>query len=120
MRTWILQRYQTYARLVLLTGLFFSAIWFWRPTIDVFDLTKLTILWVMGLLALLLWMVSSAERGVWVPKLRLFWFAGAFLAAQALATLFSQDRWLSFLGLYHRYGGLLPFTLYATIALMLV
>lgn len=120
MRTWILQRYQVYARLVLLTGLFFSAIWFWRPTIDVFDLTKLTILWIMGLLALLLWMISSAERGVWVPKLKLFWFAGAFLAAQALATLFSQDRWLSFLGLYHRYGGLLPFTLYATIALILV
>lgn len=120
MRTWILQRYQTYARLVLLTGLFLSAIWFWRPTIDVFDLVKLTILWIMGLLALLLWVISSAERGVWVPKLKLFWFAAAFLAAQGLATIFSQDRWLSFLGLYHRYGGLLPFSLYATIALILV
>ena len=120
MRTWILQRYQVYARLVILSALFLSAIWFWRPTIDVFDLTKITILWVIGLIALVLWIMSSAERGVWVPRLKLFWAAGAFLVAEGLATVFSQDPGLSLLGLYHRYGGLIPFCLYATIGLMLV
>jgi tetratricopeptide (TPR) repeat protein len=119
-RLWILQRYQTYARMVLLAALFLSAIWFWRPTVDVFDLTKITILWVLGLIALLLWIASSAERGVWVPRMKLFWAAGAFLAAEAVATVFSQDPALSVFGLYHRYGGLIPFCLYATIGLMLV
>lgn len=120
MRTWILQRYAAYARVVVLAALFLSAVWFWRPTIDVFDLTKITILWVLGLVALVLWVVSSAERGVWVPKMKLFWAAAAFLVAEGLATLFSQDSVLSATGLYHRYGGLIPFCLYATIALMLV
>lgn len=120
MRIWILQRFQMYARMTLLAALFFSAIWFSRGTIDVFDLTKITILWVLGLISLALWVISSAERGVWVPKVRLFWLAGAFLAVEALATVFSMDRWVSFLGLYHRYGGLIPFCLYATIALILV
>ncbi|HLI56907.1 MAG TPA: O-antigen ligase family protein [Actinomycetota bacterium] len=120
MRTWILQRYATYARMVVLAALFLSAIWFWRPTIDVFDLTKITILWVLALLALVLWFMSAAERGVWLPKLKLFWAAGAFLAAEAIATILSQDPALSLTGLYHRYGGLIPFCLYATIGLMLV
>ncbi|MGH2719020.1 MAG: O-antigen ligase family protein [Actinomycetota bacterium] len=120
MRTWILQRYATYARMVVLAALFLSAIWFWRPTIDVFDLTKITILWVLALLALVLWFMSAAERGVWLPKLKLFWAAGAFLVAEAIATVLSQDPALSLTGLYHRYGGLIPFCLYATIGLMLV
>lgn len=120
MRIWILQRYQTYARMTVLAALFLSAIWFSRGTVDVFDLTKITILWFLGLISLALWVISSAERGVWVPKVRLFWLAGAFLAVEALATVFSMDRWVSFLGLYHRYGGLIPFCLYATIALILV
>src|SRR5487761_1568434 len=106
--------------MTVLAALFLSAIWFSRGTIDVFDLTKITILWFLGLISLALWVISSAERGVWVPKVRLFWLAGAFLAVEALATVFSMDRWVSFLGLYHRYGGLIPFCLYATIALILV
>src|SRR6266700_50908 len=120
MRTWILQRWQTYARVALLTTLVLQAVWFWRPTLDVFNLTKITILWVFGLVSLVLWVVTSAERGVWVPKLRLFRFAAAFLGVELLATLLSQDRGLSFVGLYHRYGGFLPFALHATLALMIV
>ncbi len=120
MRTWILQKWQGYARAVLLFGLVFNAIIFWRPTVDVFNLVKITSLWITGIVSLAIWVVWAAERGAWLPRMRLFWAAGAFLAAVLLATLFSQDLGLSFIGLYHRYGGLLPFALYAAIGLTLV
>jgi cytochrome c-type biogenesis protein CcmH/NrfG len=120
MRTWILQKWHAYARGVLLFGLVFNAIIFWRPTVDVFNLVKITSLWITGIVSLAIWVAWAAERGAWLPKMRLFWAAGAFLAAVLLSTLFSQDPGLSLIGLYHRYGGLLPFALYAVIALTLV
>src|SRR5882672_9669938 len=120
MRTWILHKWHGYARGVLLFGLVFNAIIFWRPTVDVFNLVKITSLWITGIVSLAIWVAWAAERGAWLPKMRLFWAAGAFLAAMLLATLFSQDPGLSLIGLYHRYGGFLPFALYAAIALTLV
>ena len=120
MRTWILQKWQGYARAVLLSGLVFNAIIFWRPTVDVFNLVKITSLWMAGIVSLTIWVVWAAERGAWLPRMRLFWAAGVFLSAVLLATLFSQDIGLSFIGLYHRYGGLLPLALYAAIGLTLV
>src|SRR3982074_866273 len=120
MRTWILQKWHGYARGLLLFGLVFNAVFFWRPTVDVFNLVKITSLWITGIVSLAIWVIWAAERGAWLPKMRLFWAAGAFLAAMLLATLFSQDPGLSLIGLYHRYGGFLPFALYAAIALTLV
>ncbi len=106
MRTWILQKWQGYARAVLLFGLAFNAIIFWRPTVDVFNLVKITSLWITGIVSLAIWAIWAAERGAWLPRMRLFWAAGAFLAVELLATLLSQDPGLSLIGLYHRYGGL--------------
>jgi len=120
MRTWILQRWLSYARVTLLIGLFLSPLIFLRTTIDVFNLVKISTLWIFGVFAVAIWAIWAAERGAWLPKLHLFWAAGAFLVAILLATVFSQDLGLSFLGLYHRYGGLLPFLLYAVIGLVIV
>src|SRR3989440_6931674 len=120
MRTWILQRYQVYARLTLLTGLFLAPVIFLRSTVDVFNLVKITSLWVFAILAVALWVMWAAERGAWLPRMRTFWAAGVFLLAQALATIFSQNSGLSMVGLYHRSGGFMPFALYATIALVIV
>src|SRR6266571_3961908 len=120
MRTWILQRYQVYARITLLIGLAAAPVIFLRTTVDVFNLVKITALWIFTVLAVALWVMWSAERGAWLPKMRLFWAAGAFLAAMVLATIFSEQPSLSLLGLYHRYGGLVPFVLYAIIALAIV
>lgn len=120
MRTWVLQKWNAYARFILLVGLVLTAVGFTRETIDVFNLFKITTLWVFGVIGIALWVVWAAERGAWLPKMRLFWAGGAFLAALLLATLFSQEPGLSLLGLYHRYGGLLPFTIYAAIAIALV
>src|SRR6266849_3848193 len=107
-------------RVTLLIGLFLSPLIFLRTTIDVFNLVKISTLWIFGVFAVAIWAIWAAERGAWLPKLHLFWAAGAFLVAILLATVFSQDPGLSFLGLYHRYGGLLPFLLYAVIGLVIV
>ncbi|GAC1362010.1 MAG: hypothetical protein NVSMB32_01860 [Actinomycetota bacterium] len=120
MRVWIAQRFAVYARLLLLAGLVLSPVLYRRDTVDVFNLVKLTILFVTAVMALALWVILSAHRGVWLPRLRIFWVAGAFLAAQALATATSQNVSMSILGVVHRYGGLIPFLLYATSAVVMV
>lgn len=117
MRFWVLDRFGDYARTSLALALFLSPVIFHQATADVFNLVKLTVLWTLGLCAVALFVIWSAERDVWPPRLRLFVPAGAFLGALALATVFSQSRGLSLLGGYHRYGGLLPYLLYAAIAL---
>lgn len=120
MRTWILQRFHWYARTLLRAGLLLSPVIFYRGTVDVFNLVKITTLWVLGLGALALWIASAVERRVFVPRMRLAVPALVFLAGAALATVFSQNPALSLVGLYHRYGGLIPFALYAAVALTLV
>lgn len=120
MRIWILQRYQVYARYALLAGLLLAPVVFTRKTVDVFNLVKITALWVTAILAILLWVMLSLERGVWIPKLKLLWFALAFLVVQAVATVFSQNLSMSIMGIYHRYGGLIPFLLYGGIFVVIV
>lgn len=120
MRLWILRRFQVYARFALLCSLIVAALAFNRHTLDVVSLTKLTALWVLGIVAAFLWVVLSLARGVWVPRLFSFWLAAAFLAAELVATVFSENRRVSVLGNYGRYGGLLPILLYALIALLIV
>lgn len=120
MREWILERWQVYARVLLMVAVFLPPVIFDRRTVDVFNLLKVTVLWAAGLAAAALWIAWSAERGVWMPRIRLGYAAAAFLAACALATVFSGNPALSLIGLYHRYGGLLPFTLYALITATIV
>ncbi|MGH9194119.1 MAG: O-antigen ligase family protein [Acidimicrobiia bacterium] len=117
MRVWIIGRFGLYARVVLVTGLFLSPVVFSRRTADVFNLFKITVLWVAAIIAIALWLIWSAERGIWLPRLRLLYPVVAFLLVATLATLFSENPGLSVVGLYHRYGGLLPFALYALVFL---
>lgn len=120
MRTWILQRYQTYARITLWLGIFLSPVVFHRGTQDVFNLLKFTVLVITGVAAAAVYVIWSAERGIWVPRFNLLYATGAFLFACLLATIFSQNPIVSLIGLYHRYGGLLPFLLYAVIMIVIV
>lgn len=120
MRTWILQRYQAYARIAMWLGIFLSPVVFHRGTQDVFNLLKFTVLVVTGVAAAAIYIIWSAERGIWVPRFNLMYATGAFLLACLLATVFSQNSVVSLIGLYHRYGGLLPFLLYAVIMIVIV
>ena len=115
MRTWVLQKFHAYARFCVLAAVFVSPIIFNRNTQDVFNLLKFTVLLLFGVAGLLLYIAWSAERGVWMPRFNLGVAAAAFLLACGIATVLSEDRILSVLGLYHRYGGLIPFMLYGAI-----
>jgi O-antigen ligase len=118
-RAWALQRFQTYGRVLLATAVFLTPVIFYRGAADVFDLPKLTILWVLGVIALALWVIWSAERRVWPPRFRLAYATAAFLAAFALATVFSRSPLLSLIGIHERYGGLIPLLLYAVIMVLI-
>ncbi|HLF69688.1 MAG TPA: O-antigen ligase family protein [Actinomycetota bacterium] len=121
MRAWILERFQVYARVSLLLAVFLSPIVFSRlRSQDVFNLLKFTSLWVFGLGALALMIIWSAERRRWFPRFNILVAAAAFIVACVVATLLSENPALSLVGLYHRYGGLLPFTLYALILTTIV
>ncbi|MCA1839970.1 MAG: O-antigen ligase family protein, partial [Actinobacteria bacterium] len=120
MRTWILQRFQTYSRYCIMGAVFLSPVVFNRKTQDVFNLLKFTVLLVLGIAALLLYIAWSAERGIWFPRFNIGIASGAFLFSCLLATVFSEDKVLSLIGLYHRYGGFIPFALYVCIMLTIV
>jgi O-antigen ligase/polysaccharide polymerase Wzy-like membrane protein len=120
LRAWILERFQVYGRVCLMAAVFLSPLVFYRRTVDNFNLPKLTLLWVLGLLALALWIAWSAERRVWLPRFRLLYAAAAFWVAFVLATVFSQNRAVSLVGVHQRYDGLIPFTLYITIMIAIV
>lgn len=120
MRTFILQRFQVYGRVCLIFAIAASPTVFNRKTQDVFNLLKFTVLWVAGLAAVMFFLIWAAERGVWPPRAKLFIAGGAFLAACLIATIFSSNPLLSAFGLYHRYGGAIPFALYALIMVAVV
>lgn len=120
MRIWVLQRFQTYGRICLSAGVLLAPVIWWRQTQDVFNLVKFTALWVTGVAAVVFYVSWAAERKVWIPRLKLLIPTIAFIGACVVATIFSRSPTLSLIGLYHRYGGLLPFALYATIMVLIV
>ena len=73
-------------------------------TIDVFNLTALTVLWLGTTVAWGLWV---ARHGLRIPALPAMWPAVAlYVAVLIVATLASRAPMVSFLGSYGRYGGL--------------
>jgi O-antigen ligase len=119
-RAWLVDRLHINARIVLLLGLLVAVAIRLTVTRDVFSLTKITALWVFGVLSLAMYVMSAAERRVWLPRLRLAVPGAAFLAILALATVFSVNWRASLVGMYGRYDGLIPLCLYALVALLIV
>lgn len=120
MRVWVLQRFQTYGRICLAAGVLLAPVVWWRQTQDVFNLLKFTALWITGVAAIVFYVSWSAERKVWLPRFNMLIPTIAFIGACLVATIFSRNPALSLIGLYHRYGGLLPFALYAAIMVLIV
>ncbi|MGI8426446.1 MAG: O-antigen ligase family protein [Actinomycetota bacterium] len=115
MRKRITQRLDTYAKACLLTVVALAPLAFNRSAAGIFGTTKLAVIWILGVGAMAAWASWSAEQRAWVPRFNLLGAAGLFLAAQTLATLFSEQRLVSIIGGYQRYGGLVSFFLYAAI-----
>lgn len=119
-RAWLVDRLHINARIVLLVGLLVAVAIRLTVTRDVFSLTKITALWIFGVLSLAMYVMSAAERRVWLPRLRLAVPGAVFLAIVALATVFSVNWRASLVGMYGRYDGLIPLCLYALIGLLIV
>ncbi|MBW3589239.1 MAG: O-antigen ligase family protein [Actinobacteria bacterium] len=120
MKQWILDRWLAYARTCLILAIFLAPVIFWRGTVDVFNLVKMTVILVAGSAALLFWASWSAETGIWMPRFNILYPALAFILAGIIATIFSENPALSVTGLYHRYGGLIPFILYVGLMVLIV
>jgi O-antigen ligase len=92
-----------------------------RRTVDVFNLSKITLLWVLGIAAIGAWLLSfhltPGKRGV--PRSPTFYLAIALVAVTAIATIFSTNPVLSFFGLYKRYEGLGSLVLYTVVAALI-
>lgn len=110
-----LERLQKAGQVCLFLAVLLPPLVFYRRTLDVFNLVKLTTLWIFGISALLLWFAWAAESGIWLPRIRIGVAAAAFIVAVALSTAFSINPTTSLVGIYHRYGGLIPALLYVAI-----
>jgi hypothetical protein len=86
-------------------------------TIDVFNITALTVLWLGALLA------AGLDAAVGFPSLRnrpaLMWPVATYLAVLGLTTITSRAPMVSFLGNYGRFGGLVTTVPIVALALML-
>ena len=120
LRWWILHRYPTYARGCLLSALFLVPIAVHFGVQDQFQLPKLSVLWLLGVMALGLLIAWSAESRTRLPRPRLAYATVAFVSACVLATALSQAPLISLVGIEERYGGLLPILLYVAMAVVIV
>ena len=118
--TWVASRFHIYARACLLGAIFVAPVALNLGSLNVFMLVKITSMWICGIIALGFWAAWSAERRAWLPPLALGRLAVVFLTIYVAATILSTNPQLSLIGLYARYGGLVPLLLYATVAMMIV
>jgi O-antigen ligase len=110
------------ARLVLATGLFLVPVVFDPRTLDSFNLAKLTVLWVFGVVAGAAWLYATHLTGERRSVIRspITRASLVLLVVALLATLASPNKVLSFFGLYHRYEGFVSIALYVLVLLLLV
>lgn len=118
--TWIAERFPVYAQACLLGAIFSAPAVLNLGSVNIFMLVKVTAIWIFGVTALGLWAAWSAEQKSWLPSMRIAPMAATFLAVCILSTATSSNRSLSLVGLYTRYGGLIPLLLYAAVATTIV
>jgi hypothetical protein len=119
MRPNTLKNLRTAARGALLASLVLAPLIFWTATADLFNLVKITILWVAGVIALGFGSMWLAERRA-IPKPRVAYAMAALALALVIATIFATNQSVSFIGIYHRYNGLVPHLLYIALALAVI
>ena len=107
------------ARGSVLALLFLTPIVFWPGSLDEFGLPKAAILWVCGLVGAGALLVSHAQGGSRIPRLRLGLPAAFLLFACGMATVFSIAPVVSLWGFYARYNGLATLVLCEAVALVI-
>jgi O-antigen ligase len=119
-RAAITQRLPTVGWAAVLVAFAGVPIVFHRATVDIFNIVKVTLLWLAVLVAFACWLGWSASRRRWTPAPWVAIPVAAFVALTALATALSVSPGVSFLGQYRRYDGLASTLAYAAIAWLVV
>jgi O-antigen ligase len=99
---------------------FLAPVFFLPLAADGFQLVKMLVLGVLGVVGVGAWVMTAAERRAWLPSTRLLPVVGVFLAVVAVASALSRNPALSLVGLYSRYGGLIPLAIYVAFAVLVV
>ena len=109
------------ARWVFAAGLVLVPVLFDVRTLDVFNLVKITALWVFGLVALGIWLCSTHfSRSSRAPaRSGIIRAAIVLLAVTFVSSLLSGERVLSFVGFYHRYEGFVSLALYVGVLIFI-
>lgn len=89
-------------------------------TYDQFDIIKVFVQRVLGLVALTAWVWDMAMRGGKIRRTPIDWLILAFLAWVTLSTIFSIHPATAFFGKYRRFEGLLSFINYAVVYFLVV
>lgn len=110
------------ARLVVVATVFLVPVVIDVRTVDVFNLSKLTVIWILASIAFGLWVLSIIvrPRAVAFFRVRQVQLALALLVATAVATVFSPNRSLSFFGFYRRYEGFLSLLIYVGVLMLVI
>ena len=107
------------ARASVLGTLFLAPLVFYTGLLDAVGLPKIAVLWVGTLVGLAGVLISRANGGTRLPRLRLGGPALALLVVAALATAFSIAPLVSLRGMHSRYNGLTSLALCEAAALVI-
>lgn len=110
------------ARWVVVAMVFLVPIVIDLRTVDVFNLSKLTVIFILSSIGFALWTLSMIlrPRRVAVFRVRSVQLALVLVGATTIATLSSPNRVLSFIGFYRRYEGLLSLCIYVAVFVLVV
>ena len=109
------------ARALVVAAVFLVPVTLDVRTIDVFNLAKITVLWVLTIAAAGAWLFAFyvAPKTHHVRHSALMRNAAALVVVSAVATIFSANRTLSVFGLYQRYECFVSLVLYAGFAALI-
>lgn len=117
---WILHRFSTYARACLIAVTFLVPVVVDAAALDQFFILKLTTVFVFTICGLALSVSFVFERKRRAPRPATGVAIAVFLLTMIMATAFSEAPSVSIIGLYHRYGGLIPYLLYVAVAFVVL
>lgn len=121
MSDWLLSRGWRYSRMSLCLGIFSLAALFTRSASDIFHLPKLTAFFLSLAIAGGIWTATVLTAGgPRLPWARLLIPAGVFIMANVISGIASDARAMTILGNYERYGGIVPYLIYAMAMTLIV
>lgn len=117
---WIVRRFPHYARACLIALTFLAPVVVDVAAREPFSIVKLTVIFVLTVFGLMFCVMSLFAGRRPVPRPLIGAAIAVFLLTMIGATAFSEARSVSIFGLYERYGGFVPYLLYAAVAFLVL